>query len=141
MAKKEGFFDEINRLRPSKLRLYRLKVLVEEQFECCGLCAQPVHPTESALDHDHKTGRIRSVLHLFCNSMLGKIENHLVRTKFPQDRLEVISPAIFKYINKDYSSNPYHPSYRTEEEKKARRNQKAKARRQKKKVENGITQG
>lgn len=130
---KLGYFDEINRLRPSKVKLYRLKTLVEDQFECCGLCAQPVHPNESALDHDHKTGRIRSVLHLFCNSMLGKIENHLVRTRFPLDRLEVISPAIHKYISKDYSNHPYHPSYRTDEEKKVRRNKKARVRRQRKK--------
>lgn len=127
-----GYFDSIYRLRPSKVRLYRLKLLVE-QDEQCYLCCQPVHPSKAVLDHDHKTGKIRSVLHDACNRILGKVENSISRHKVPMDHLQVFAQGIHKYINKDYSLNPYHPSFRTEDEKKLRRNKKAKIRRQSKK--------
>lgn len=128
---KLGYFDEIYRLRPSKVRLYRLKLHVE-QDEQCYLCCQPIHPEKTVLDHDHKTGRIRSVLHDHCNRILGKVENAISRHKVPMDQLEVFAQGIHKYITKDYSQNPFHPSYRTLDEKKVRRNKKAQVRRKKK---------
>lgn len=128
---------ELDRVRTSKLRAYR-EFLYKEQGGKCGLCQYEIDPKSSngpVLDHDHKTGRVRSVLHRFCNSMVGKEENHLARTKMPLEHFAVFAPGSYAYISADYSHMPYHPKYRTEEEKRARRNLKAKIRRQKRKEE------
>jgi hypothetical protein len=42
----------------------------------CGVCASPMTgPNEPAVDHDHKTGAVRSLLCMFCNSRLAVAED------------------------------------------------------------------
>lgn len=127
--------EKLNRVMASKIAPYRT-FLLKKQDNLCKLCGYEIDTKSSdgpVLDHDHKTGLVRAVLHRFCNSMLGKVENHLVRTKMPLDHLFSFAPGIHEYMTTDYSENPYHPKYRTEDEKKARRSKKAKDRRKKKK--------
>ena len=49
------------------------KVLEPVVCECCG-CSKQV-----AVDHDHKTGRVRGLLCLYCNTALGKLDDDVPR--------------------------------------------------------------
>lgn len=63
-----------NRLTQKEIKPYRLAQL-ERQEGICPLCLTEILPEESALDHCHKTGEVRLVLHRWCNALLGRVEN------------------------------------------------------------------
>lgn len=106
-------------------------LLLTQQGNVCAMCGEPFSPKNPpVLDHDHKTGLCRSVLHRGCNAALGHVENNRARY-FMTDpvRLSKWARAIATYLTKDYSGNPYHPTFKTEDEKRERRNKQARARR------------
>ena len=61
---------------------------LKEQNYCCAICNK--HRDEFkrnlSVDHDHKTGKVRSLLCIICNTNVGVVE----------DKLEMIQ----KYLNK-----------------------------------------
>lgn len=115
------------RLKPAEVKPYRIKTL-QEQGGLCQICGKPIENGEEVLDHDHKTGFIRGVLHRGCNSLLGKLENNHRRCGVP-DLLGFLS-GVSAYLQKP-AHETLHPTHRTEEEKRLRRNKKAKKRRNK----------
>lgn len=90
--------------------------LLAAQRGCCALCNEPIEPNKAVLDHDHKTGHIRSVLHRGCNAMLGKIENSMSINQFTIDRLQSFSLNLVKYITTQPNQLLLHPTYLTAEE-------------------------
>ena len=115
------------RLKPKDVKPYREKTLgLQNGF--CALCGFPIAAGEAVLDHDHKTGLIRGVLHRGCNSLLGKIENNHARCGV-SDLLGFLN-GVSAYLQKP-SHETFHPSYKTQDEKRIRRNKKAKKRREK----------
>lgn len=112
------------RLKASEVAKQRANMLIAQGGKC-KLCKLPVNPTEAALDHCHKTGHCRGVLHRGCNAMLGHIENNMPRHKLTSmAKLAAFLQTIPAYINADYSDQPLHHTYRTDEEKRLRRNAK-----------------
>lgn len=92
----------------------------------CALCTQPVKDDEATYDHDHKTGHCRAVLHRGCNAMLGHIENNMPRHKLQNvARLAAFCRAVPSYIFTDWTDQPLNPTFRTADEKRIRRNLKA----------------
>ena len=74
------------------------------------------------------------MLHRGCNSLLGKVENNYKRYNIPS--LERCLVNMYLYIaqgNKPFPEDVYHPSYRTEEEKRLLRNKRARRKRKAKK--------
>lgn len=62
----------------------------------CPICKGNLnsgHP-KLAIDHDHKTGKVRGVLHTMCNTALGEF----------YDNISYLESAI-AYLSKDYSNN------------------------------------
>jgi hypothetical protein len=114
------------RLKRSEIAPYRLKTLTEQGHKC-AICRETVATTEAVLDHDHKSGYIRGVLHRGCNALLGKIENSLTMNKISPERLENILKNLQFYTNQHHLV--LHPSHLTVEEKKARTKRRAKLRR------------
>ena len=115
----------MKRLKPKDVAQYRAARLVE-QGGICLLCGCELDKSEAVLDHDHQSGKIRGVLHRGCNAWLGKTENCIKINKL-QDRLEfLVSVRVQWYMQN--TTDVYHHSYRTEEEKRIRRNKKARAR-------------
>lgn len=62
------------------VRLYGLAVddfdrMVIEQCGRCAICEQPME--KPAIDHDHKTGKVRGLLCGPCNLALGVVEDRL----------------------------------------------------------------
>lgn len=51
--------------------------LLEAQGWCCAICGaeQCVTGKNFAVDHDHRTGKIRGLLCQFCNTALGKFQD------------------------------------------------------------------
>jgi hypothetical protein len=47
----------------------------ERQEGCCAICKDEIELTESAIDHNHKTGEFRGVLCKQCNRALGMFKD------------------------------------------------------------------
>lgn len=70
--------------------------MLDAQEGCCAICGtkECVTGRNFAVDHDHKTGKIRGLLCQFCNTALGKF----------QDDKEILSNAI-KYLERKTDGN------------------------------------
>ncbi len=115
------------RLKRSEIAPYRSKTL-EEQGHNCALCLETVTSDQAVLDHDHRSGYIRGVLHRGCNALLGKIENSLTMNKISPNRLKNILDNLQFYTNQHHAV--LHPTHLTPEERKLRTKRRAKLRRQ-----------
>ena len=108
------------KLKYSEIKTFRHQQLIK-QLNCCSLCGDPVAEDQAVLDHDHKSGQLRGVLHRGCNSLLGKIENSMPRSLVDIGRLANISKNLIKYLTADAVSELLHPTYLTEEERMMKR--------------------
>lgn len=89
--------------------------LLKEQKGLCPLCGTEILPGEETLDHDHKSGKVRRVLHRSCNQTEGRILSWIKRSR-ATDYLEFLHNLV-RYWEEDYSDMPEHPSHRNEYEK------------------------
>lgn len=62
-----------HRLRTYGLTIDQFNEMVREQDNRCPLCLKVF--TKPAVDHDHKTGKVRELLCIPCNRALGYVEN------------------------------------------------------------------
>ena len=122
------------RLKYNEVKPLREKLL-QEQTGCCALCAQPV-VNDAVLDHCHKTGVIRGVLHRGCNALLGKIENNMPRNRVDMGQLAKIAENLIKYLVADPKSEFLHPTHKTKEERNEKLASKRKQKREQKKRQN-----
>lgn len=110
------------------------KLYLSSQEGRCPLCERRIVEDDAVLDHDHVTGIVRATLHRGCNALLGKIENgrRLYKLNDPV--------ALSRFLNNvsGYIAIPsllpdsaivLHPLHKTDEEKKALRKKRAKAKR------------
>jgi len=78
-------------------------------------------------DHDHTTGQLRGVLHRSCNALLGNIENNRMRYGLRSDsQLNGMLRGVVPYLllRRD-DETPLYPTHRTPDEKRVKRNEKA----------------
>ena len=103
--------------------------LREAQGKLCALCSTPVSADQAVLDHDHSTGAIRGTLHRGCNALLGKIENNYKR--YGVYNLAAFLGGVARYLQKHEANRTglLHPSHKTEEERRVKRNALARKRR------------
>lgn len=98
------------------------------------MCKQPLTADQAALDHCHKTGVVRAALHKGCNTMLGKIENHMAIALLTNySTLAEVLGNIVPYIEAGFDNeagHPMYPSFKTEAEKKELSRKRAAKRRQ-----------
>lgn len=115
------------------LRSVTLKILKEQQGLCL-VCMKPIDITvkgEAVLDHCHQTGHVRGVLHRSCNSALGKMDNALGRWAAKSMKYEDIMPIlanVLSYYNMPKHEIIYH-SHKSEDDKRAQRAARERARR------------
>ena len=110
------------------------------QAQRCLLCDAPfgLKGKRPALDHNHKTGYIRQVLCLWCNGMLGKVENASQRAVGKDGDLLPWLERAYAYLN-DHKKPHYalagvrrgliHPTFKTAEDNRLVRLATAKSRR------------
>jgi hypothetical protein len=104
------------KLKYTELKNYRQTKLAEQGHKCY-LCGEPIID-DAVLDHDHKTGLIRRVLHRGCNALLGKIENNMARNRITVQRLSNIADNLIKYITNTHT-DIRHPTHKTKGERNA----------------------
>lgn len=102
------------KLKYTEVKTFRQQQLVKQQ-SLCALCGEHVDSTEAVLDHCHKTGVLRGVLHRGCNSLLGKIENNMPRSRVDLGRLSNIANNLIKYLTADPVSEYLHPTHKIKE--------------------------
>jgi hypothetical protein len=103
------------RLKHTEIKSFREQKLLEQDHRC-ALCGEHID-TDAVLDHDHKTGKIRSVLHRGCNAMLGKIENNMARNRLSLTRLNTFAQNLVTYMEHNYA-DIVHPTHLTKEERR-----------------------
>ena len=106
------------KLKHTEIREYRTIQLAHQNNQC-ALCGEDIGQ-DAVLDHDHKTGLIRQVLHRGCNSLLGKIENSMPRSRVDIRRLEGIAHNLVDYLNTTHTEIR-HPTHLTLEERKMKK--------------------
>ncbi len=99
----------MERIKYTEVAEYRAALLRAQNF-VCSLCQRTIEPNEATLDHCHKTGHTRGVLHRNCNGILGRVEHWSGRVKMT-DRIDFLENVI-KYLNQDYSKRPTHPTFK-----------------------------
>lgn len=124
--------EVMRRLKQNEIKAYR-EELLEKQGGMCALCGEQLFRDDAVLDHHHKMGWVRGVLHRGCNALLGKIENNHKRMGVPS--LDSFLGGCADYIRdgllpicKD-GQPVYHPSHRTPDEKRLLRNKRARRKR------------
>lgn len=122
----------VRKLKRDEIATTRAAMLAQQDNHCL-LCKRFIAPKDAVLDHCHTTGHIRGVLHRGCNSILGKCENNYRRFGMTLPQLHTMLSEVGWYMNRDYSRNPLHNTYKTEEDKRQRRNMLARRRRAAKK--------
>jgi hypothetical protein len=105
------------KLKYKDIKTVRTQQLEKQNFKCC-LCGDSLTEDEAVLDHDHKTGLLRGVIHRGDNILLGKIENAMPRTRVDLHRLSHIADNLIKYLTADPISEYLHPTFKTPEERK-----------------------
>lgn len=113
----------------TKLKVAEVKVIRErlaiQQGGRCAVCQLPL--TKPVLDHDHVTGAVRAVLHNGCNALLGKVENN--HKRYGVVNLAAFANGIASYLQRHTINQTgyLHPTHRSDDEKRERRNTKARA--------------
>lgn len=108
------------KLKSTQLAQFRAR-LADAQGNRCDLCGLPLGtkpPYDPVLDHCHKTGAVRGVLHRGCNSLYGKIENNAPR--FGVHNVAPFTHGCAQYARKHMTNitGLTHPLHKTPEEKK-----------------------
>ena len=106
------------KLKTTEIKQYREAQLLNQNHKC-ALCGETVG-LDAVLDHCHKTGLLRKVLHRGCNSMLGKIENNMPRSQMTRERLGVFASNLLAYISTQHTE-VFHPTHLTIEERKMKK--------------------
>lgn len=118
----------MQRLTTSAVAPYRNQLLMK-QLGKCVLCKRK--PKVPCLDHCHSEGVVRGVLCRGCNALLGKIENNAPRNGLVGADLYTYLMNIPAYLEsgKRGGTGVLHPTHKTEEEKRLKRNADARKRR------------
>lgn len=121
----------MRRLKHAEVATVRTTMLADQR-NLCGVCGTPV-TSRPVLDHDHRTGAVRGVLHAGCNSLLGKLENNAAR--YGVRDIGVFTNGVAVYLRKHMVNitGLLHPTHKSEDEKRDLRNKRARASRAKKK--------
>ena len=85
------------------IKAFRDKML-EEQGGRCTLCERVIPEGKAVLDHNHKTGYVRSVLCNCCNRC-ESITKTFRRYGMPEECLPVFLENLLEYWKQDFSEN------------------------------------
>lgn len=118
----------MEKVRPKDLAAFRIKLLADQGGKC-AITGQKLTPDTAVVDHCHRTGEIRGVLHRGVNTLLGNLENNRARAGLSDDVLFAkFLKGVLQYLHTARTGVLY-PTHKTEEEKRVARNKRARARR------------
>lgn len=119
----------MKRLKQRELEAWR-KGRITANGGRCALCSAPIK--SPCADHDHRTGFMRDAICRSCNSGLGQIERAQARFGIPNMAAFLAGAARYLQKHDTPQHEELHPTYRTPDEIKDRRNAKARAARKSK---------
>lgn len=122
------------RLTAKELKEWREQIWLA-QGKRCALSGYTIALEDAVADHDHKTGALRGVLHRGVNALLGHLENNHKRYGVPHPMMVAAMQNVGEYLSRGQEGAHLYPTFRTEEEKRQRRNKLARQRRAVKKEE------
>lgn len=126
------------KMRPRDIRPVKTKLAAEQGFRCmlCQCDLKEFPEKDWVLDHDHKTGLVRSVLCRNCNGMEGKVYNLANRAKRDKTPRAWLARLLKYWEYHDTDRHKLiHPTHKNETEKRIERNRKAREARIKKAAE------
>lgn len=126
----------MRRLKTSEIPLVKRAILEKRQNFKCVICEVPLTVLSGCLDHDHATGLVRGVLCRNCNGIEGKIKNLVTRGRRGDPHVMYLGRLLRYWMThqKD-QTGLLHPTYLDDNEKRIKRNFKARKARAKKKAE------
>lgn len=111
----------------SRLKTTELPAWREQRIKAnggkCPLCLAPIK--SPCADHDHDTGQMRDTICRSCNSGLGQIERAQSRFGIPNLAAFLHGAARYLQQHSTPQHGKFHPTHRTDEEKRVARNAKA----------------
>lgn len=111
-------------------------ILDKRQHGVCPICKERFTLPQTCLDHDHYTGVVRGVLCRNCNGIEGRIKNLAVRGKRKLSMEDYLGNIILYWMyHKIDRTGLVHPLHLTDDEKRIKRNVKARKTRARKKKE------
>lgn len=125
---------KLNKLARTALPTWKLRQLKVAQGGMCGICRLPIDVTikgEGVVDHSHKTGEIRGVLHRSCNAAEGKIFNAAAAwgaKSNEQSAVEQYLINLLGYWRREHTGFMY-PMHKSADDKRDARNKLARERR------------
>lgn len=127
--------DPVRKLKSKEVKTIR-QALLAAQGGLCAICKFPCEEEQAVLDHDHKGGHVRAVLHRGCNALLGRVENNAPRHGIRLEQLIAFlaGASVYVDVHRTNQTTLIHPTHFTPEEKAERRKKKAKKARDKAKA-------
>lgn len=116
----------MQRIKTSDIPRVKQAILAKRQNFECAICPQKLTVATGCLDHDHSTGLIRGVLCRNCNGIEGKIKNLVVRGRRTLTHKDYLGKIILYWITHEKDQTGLlHPIHLDEEQKRVKRNTKA----------------
>ena len=106
------------RIKSKEVKNTRLELL-ELQENTCAICRLPCSLDQAVLDHTHKAGHIRAVLHRGCNAVEGKVVNAIKRYGIADPAAFLAGLIKYHEVHRTDQTGLIHPTFKTAEEKKA----------------------
>jgi hypothetical protein len=110
-----------------------VRMQMRAQQKClCALCKMPLAADQAVLDHCHRHGALRGALHRSCNALLGVLENNRARYGLGDDTqfYAFLNNAAEYLARHEFPQTKFlHPTFLTEDEKRLKRNAKARTKR------------
>lgn len=129
--------EKATKLKHKDVALVRAELLAKQHGKCalCGIKLTTAKGRlNQCLDHCHSTGFIRAVLCKNCNRAEGKIKTSANMAKRGGSHVMWLQRlAAYWILHETPQHNLIHPTHKTEEEKRVRRNEQARKRRLEKK--------
>jgi len=122
------------RLKTSELVTVKAALLKRQSYTC-PICDDPLTLANAVVDHDHRSGLVRDAVCRNCNGIEGKVWNLATRGRRGRAHKDYIGRLVSYWTRHETDrTGLYHPTHKTDDEKRLKRNQKAREARSKKKA-------
>jgi len=116
----------MTRIKTAQIPVVKAAILSKRQGGKCAICQKGLTIAEACLDHDHSTGIIRGVLCRNCNGIEVKIKNLVTRARRWHTHHDYIGLVLKYWLwHLEDRTGLQHPIHLTPEEKRIKRNTKA----------------
>ena len=103
------------KLKGKDVKSTRASLLEAQQYKC-ALCSLECSAEQAVLDHNHKEGYIRAVLHRGCNAVEGKVVNAMRRYAIKDPTAFLLGLVEYHRMHSSNQTKLIHPTFKTPEQ-------------------------